>query len=169
MKFSKEIAGSLIVPVIAIAYALHAVWELNAGEFRDVTVTYTYAIAAPVLILAAILIFRSVTQGDSATNIGGETELEQSTVVWEGRGKRLVSVVGLTFVLIATMEEVGYVFGFFLYVTLVMWMMNVRDLKSVLTVAIIMTAIVHFIFADILDQDLPQGILEPFFDWLEDD
>ena len=50
-----------------------------------------------------------------------------------------------------------------------MWMMNVRDLKSVLTVAIIMTAIVHFIFADILDQDLPQGILEPFFDWLEDD
>ena len=25
------------------------------------------------------------------------------------------------------------------------------------------------IFADILDQDLPQGILEPFFDWLEDD
>jgi hypothetical protein len=169
MKFSKEIAGALIVPVIAIAYAIHAIWELNAGEFRDVTLTYTYAIATPVLILAAIIIYRSVTQGDSPTNIGGDTELEQATVVWKGRGKRLISVVGLTFILIATMEEVGYVFGFFLYVTLVMWVMDIRKFKPILIVATIMTAIVHFIFADILDQDLPQGILEPFFDWLEDD
>ena len=168
MKFSKEIAGSLIVPIIAIIYTLHAMWELNAGEYRDVTVTYTYAIAAPILILAAILIFRSVTQGDKATNIGGDTELEQATVVWKGRGKRLVLVVGLTFILIATMEDVGYLFGFYFYVTLVMWVMNVRSIKSILIVAITMTAIVHFIFADILDQDLPQGILEPFFDWLED-
>ena len=28
--------------------------------------------------------------------------------------------------------------------------------------------IVHFVFAIVLDQDLPQGVLEPLFEMLED-
>ncbi len=168
MRFSKDLAGALVVPILTIAYALHAIWELNSGQFRDVTLTYTYAIAIPVLVFAVIIVARAFIQGDPSTDIGGDTDAERAAVVWQGRGKRLALVIGLTFALILTMEWVGYVFGFFIYVALVMWVMDVRDIKPILIVALVMTAIVQFIFADILDQDLPQGVLEPFFDWLED-
>ena len=115
MKFSKDLAGALIVPGFAVIYALHSLWELGTGDYRSVTVTYTFAIVIPLLMFAAFIVVRAFMKGDPAEDIGGETEMERAAVVWEGRGKRLFLVIAATFVLIVTMPWVGYVFGFFAY------------------------------------------------------
>ena len=74
MKFSKDLAGALIVPGIAVAYALHTLWELSTGDYRSVTVTYTLAIVIPLLMFAAFIVVRAFVKGDSAESIGGDTE-----------------------------------------------------------------------------------------------
>ncbi len=168
MKFSKDLAGALVVPGIAVIYALHSLWELTTGAYRPATVIYTYVIVVPLIFLAAIIVVRAFLKGDPSEDIGGETEVERAAVVWEGRGKRLFLVIAMTFALIATMTWVGYVFGFFIYVSSVLWIMNVREIKPILIIAVVMTMIVHFVFAIVLDQDLPQGVLEPLFEMLED-
>jgi hypothetical protein len=169
MKFSKDFAGALVVPAIACAYAIYAIWELNSGNYRPVTVTYTHIITIPILVLGLVVVVMACLRGDKPENIGGETEAERAAVVWKGRGKRLILVVAATFALVVTMPWVGYVFGFFLYVTAVLWVMNVRKISAILILSLSMTAIVHFVFADVLDQDFPQGILEPLFTMLEGD
>ncbi|MEQ8194243.1 MAG: hypothetical protein RIB59_07120, partial [Rhodospirillales bacterium] len=69
------------MPVIACAYALYAIWELNSGSYRPVTVTYTQIITIPILVLGAIIVITAFVRGDKSEDIGGETEAERAAVV----------------------------------------------------------------------------------------
>jgi presenilin-like A22 family membrane protease len=54
---------------------------------------------------------------------------------------------------------VGYLIGFFLYVLAVLWAVELRNWVASLVIAVVMAAVVHFVFVVLLGQDLPVGPL----------
>jgi hypothetical protein len=162
VRFLRNNWGYLLIPGLAFAYGAYALWELTTGPFREATIIYTYVIAIPMLILGAISLIgdlrRPGAAGDSAEKEAGErTGAEESAA--PGGPRRVFWVVVASIVLILALPYVGYVIGFFLYVLAVLWAVELRNWLAALIIAVIMTAVVHFVFAGLLGQDLPIGPL----------
>ena len=160
MQYLKSYWGILLVPVLALAYGAHALWELTTGPFQNATIIYTYVIAIPMLILAVIAV-----AGD-LRNPAKARESEESAVSGEGQeggakggSRRVVLVVLFSLALISVLSWVGYLIGFFLFVVAVLWAVELRNWMASVIIAVIMAAVVHFVFVGLLGQDLPVGIL----------
>ncbi len=160
MQFLKTYWGILLVPMLALAYGAHALWELTTGPFQNATIIYTYVIGVPMLILGAIAVAGDlrnpakarVSQETAASGDDGEGSVK-------GGGRRVALVVLCSLVLISVLSWVGYLIGFFLFVLAVMWAVQLKNWVASVIIAVIMAAVVHFIFVLVLGQDLPVGIL----------
>ena len=56
MNFTKQALGGLVVPLLAIGYAVFALWEQFTGDYMELTTDYTLYLAVPVLVLGGFLI-----------------------------------------------------------------------------------------------------------------
>ncbi|MDX1483323.1 MAG: tripartite tricarboxylate transporter TctB family protein [Alphaproteobacteria bacterium] len=160
MQFLKSYGGILLVPVLALAYGAHALWELTTGPFQYATIVYTYVIALPMLLLGAVSVIQDLREkekssGSEEATAGAEAGGDTS----KGGGRRVALVVLLSLILIAILPFTGYLIGFFLFVLAVLWAVELRNWVASLIIAAIMAAVVHFVFVGLLGQDLPVGIL----------
>ncbi len=162
MRFLRNYWGHLLVPGLAFAYGAFALWELTTGQFREATIIYTYVIAIPMLILGVISLVVDLRRRDAATG-SEEQEAGERAGAEEpdapGGARRVFWVVAASIVLILVLPYVGYVIGFFLYVLALLWAVELRNWVAAFIIAVIMTAVVHFVFAGLLGQDLPIGPL----------
>jgi hypothetical protein len=160
VQFLKTYWGILLVPVLALAYGAHALWELTTGPFQDATIIYTYVIAIPMLILGAISLAGDLRNPEKASQseeaAAGGDEPEE---IVAGGGRRVTLVVLFSLVLILVLPFTGYLIGFFLYVPALLWAVELRHWPASLIIAVIMAAVVHFVFVGLLGQDLPVGPL----------
>ncbi len=76
---------------------------------------------------------------------------------------RLAALVGLAFVIVLTIETVGYLIAFFVFAVLVLLAMGVRSVVTILAVSVATVLVVHFVFAGLIDMPLPESFLE---EWL---
>ena len=160
MQYLKTYGGILLVPVLALAYGAHALWELTTGPFQHATVIYTYVLAIPTLILGAIAVAGDLRKpSEAAEEEDGATGAEDEDAAAEGGARRVILVLLISLVLILVLPVVGYLIGFFLYVLAVLWAIQLRNWLASVIIAIIMAAVVQFVFVDILGQDLPVGFL----------
>ncbi len=160
MQFLKTYGGILLVPVMALAYGAYALWELTTGPFQHATIIYTYAIALPMLILGAIAVagdFRHPEKARESEEAAVSGDDQDETV--KGGGRRVTLVILVSLALVLALPFVGYLIGFFLFVPAVLWAVDLRNWVAGLIIAVIMAAVVHFIFVGVLGQDLPVGIL----------
>lgn len=160
MQFLKTNWGILLVPALALAYGAHALWELTTGPFQNATIIYTYVIAIPMLILGAIAVAGDLKNPEKAS------ESEESAASGDDRegaskggARRVILVVLFSLALIIGLPHVGYLIGFLLYVPAVLWAVELRNWVASVIIAVIMAAVVHFVFVGLLGQDLPVGIL----------
>jgi hypothetical protein len=180
MNFTKEALGGLVVPLLAIGYAVFALWEQFTGEYMELTTDYTLYLAFPVLVFGVLLMIHRLFPiiGHLAVvrifvpdrSKSGEMSLEETAeaaasgpAARPGGWMRLAALVGLAFVLVLTIETVGYLIAFFLFTVLVLLAMGVRSAVTILAVAVATVLVVHFVFAGLIDMPLPESFLE---EWL---
>ena len=160
MQFLKTYWGIFLVPVLALAYGAHALWELTTGPFQNATIIYTYVIAIPMLILAAVSVAGDLRNPEKAReseeSVASGDDTEESVT---GGNRRVVLVVLFSLALILLLPFTGYLIGFFLYVPAVLWAVELRNWMASVIIAVIMAALVHFVFVGLLGQDLPVGPL----------
>jgi glycopeptide antibiotics resistance protein len=73
--------------------------------------------------------------------------------------RRLVLFIAASLVLVVALNHVGYLIGFFAYACFVLWVLKMRRPVPMLAIAVAIIAMVHFVFAEVLGQDLPLGLM----------
>lgn len=159
MRDIKVLAGQLVVPALALIYAIHALWELNDGSYQRVTIIYTTVIVIPMLILGAVAVGGDFLRWRRGERAAGTPKPEDEHVGIPGGTRRLVLFIGASFALVLALDYIGYLVGFFVYVCFVLWALEYRRVVPVLGIALAVTAMVHFVFAGLLGQDLPLGFM----------
>ena len=160
MPFLKTYCGILMVPVLALAYGAYALWELTTGPFQNATIIYTYAIAIPMLILGAIAVIGDIRKPSEAREGGeGDNGADDEDSTAKGGARRVTLVVLVSLALIVALPYLGYLIGFFIYVLAVLWAVGLKNWVASLIIAVIMAAVVHFVFVGLLGQDLAVGVL----------
>ena len=164
----RRLLGALIVPLLAVAYALYAWWEQTEGAYREDTTQYMMVLIVPALALAAMVILQSLFEGwrrareerlRAATS--GEPDAARATTPADrGRFLRPALLIAASLLLVLAIEWLGYVISFSLFVVAVLLAMGVRAPLRVAAIAISTMVLVHVVFIEILDQPLPRGLLE---------
>lgn len=156
MRNMKFLAGPLVVPALALLYAAHAMWELSDGTYRHVTIIYTAVIVVPMVVFGIFAVGGDVLKALRPAARGAVAEEEGMA---PGSTRRLLLFIAASFVLVVALNHVGYLVGFFTYVCFVLWALNMRRPLPMLAIAAAVTAMVHFVFAGLLGQDLPLGFM----------
>lgn len=56
LSFNRNTFGALLFPLLAIGYAVFALWEQFSGDYMELTTDYALLLSVPVLVLAGLLI-----------------------------------------------------------------------------------------------------------------
>ena len=141
MQFLKTHWGIFLVPVLALAYGAHALWELTTGPFQNATIIYTYVIAIPMLILGAIAVAGDLRNPENANESEeAATSGDGPEESFKGGNRRVVLVVLFSLALIVVLPYVGYLIGFFLYVPAILWAVELKNWMASLIIAAVMAA-----------------------------
>jgi len=145
----------------------------------ELTTDYALLLAVPVLGLAGLVILCEVfpvltrlaivrgfvpdPRKEHEPELGVEPEEKVEKPKTQSGGYfRVAALVGCAFLLVFTIEAIGYSIGFFLFVVLVLLAMGIRSPVTILIVSLGTTLVVHFAFVELLDLPLPTGVLEVF-------
>ena len=181
LKFNRNTLGALLFPLLAIGYATFALWEQFTGDYIELTTDYALLLAVPVLVLAGLVILGEVfpvltrlaiVRGfvpDPSKEHKPELDVEPEVKVEKpktqaGGHLRVAALVGCAFLLVFSIEAIGYLIGFFLFVVLVLLAMGIRSPATILMVSFGTTLVVHFAFVELLDLPLPPGVLKYFLE-----
>ncbi len=184
LKFTRNTFGALLFPLLAIGYAIFALWEQFTGDYMELTTDYALLLSVPVLVLAGLVILCQlfpVLTGLAIVRVFVPDLSKQREPVFDaapeakaappeahpGGTFRIAALVGCAFLLVFSIEAIGYLIGFFLFVVLVMLAMGIRSPVTILMVSLGTTLVVHFAFVELLDLPLPTGVLEDFLGWTE--
>ncbi len=179
MKFNRNTLGALLFPLLAIGYAIFALWEQFTGDYIELTTDYALLLAVPVLVLAGLVILcevfpvltrLAIVRGfvpDPSKEHEPELDVEPEEKVEKPKAHpggyfRITALVGCAFLLVFSIEAIGYPISFFLFVVLVLLSMRIRSPVTILIVSLGTTLVVHFVFVELLDLPLPTGVLEDF-------
>lgn len=160
--------GALLVPSLAIAYALYALREQTEEFYREDTTQYMMVLIVPVLVLAGVVILQSLVEawraGRRAGTPGGRAQGEPSegtdTPSRRGRYLRPGLLVAASIALVLVLDPLGYLVAFTLFVAAVLVAMGVRSPGRIAAITACTMVVVHVVFIEILDQPLPRGWLE---------
>ncbi len=181
MKFNRNTLGALLFPLLAVGYAIFALWEQFTGDYMELTTDYTLLLTVPVLVLAGLVMLcalfpvltrLAIVRGfvpDQSKEHKQELDVEPEAEVenpkaHSGRFFRVATLVGCAFLLVFSIEAIGYLIAFFLFVVLVLLAMGIRSPATILMVSLGTTLVVHFAFVELLDLPLPPGVLEDFLE-----
>ncbi len=160
MRVLKTYGGLLVVPGLAFAYAAYALWELTSGAFQQVTIIYTYVIAAPMLLLGTVAVIGDLLKPSQAMESRDDDDVDdEDRLLARGGARRVTLVVLASLVLVLVLPYAGYLIGFFFYVGFVLWAVELKNYLATAIIAVAMALVVHFVFAGLLGQDLPVGPL----------
>ena len=160
--------GALVVPALAIAYALYALWEQTEEFYREDTTQYMVVLIVPVLVLAGVVILQSLLETWRAGRRAareGSAEVEPNEGAQDppsGRGRYLRPglLVVASIVLVLALDEIGYLVAFTLFVVAVLLAMGVRSPWRIAAITVCTMVVVHVVFIEVLDQPLPRGWFE---------
>ena len=163
----RHLLGALVVPALAIAYALYALWEQSEEFYREDTTQYMMVLIVPVLVLAGVVILQSLVEAwragrHAAPSGSAQAEAREGADAPPDRGRYLRPglLVAASIVLVLALDEVGYLAAFTLFVVAVLLAMGVRSPLRIAAITVCTMVVVHVVFIEILDQPLPRGWLD---------
>ncbi len=165
----RSLLGALVVPSLAIAYALYALREQTEGFYREDTTQYMMVLIVPVFILAGVVILQSLVEAWRAGKRVARADRaevepsEEGGFAPSGRGRYLRPglLVAASIVLVLALDPLGYLVAFALFVASALVAMGVRSPRRIAAITVCTMVVVHVVFIEILDQPLPRGWLEP--------
>lgn len=155
MKITKAHLGAILFPLLAAGYSTFSLWEHLTKDYRDLTVNYGLFVNIPVLLLAAIAIVRFLI-------VEGALEERSSfesgpAVTQDTQSHKPIGLIVLSALLVVTIDWIGYIIGFFAIVVLGLYLMGIRKHILIFSMAIVTTILIHFVFVQILQLQLPAG------------
>ena len=169
--------GALLVPALAVGYASYAWWEQADGAYREDTTQYMMVLIAPVLVLAGVVILQSLFEafragrrgtaaGDGPPGAGGAGAADTDSPSKDDRGRYLrpALLTAGALVLVLTIDRLGYLPAFTLFVAGALLAMGVRSARRIALITAGVMVLVHVVFIEILDQPLPRGLLAGIFE-----
>ena len=181
MSFNRNTFGALLFPLLAIGYAVFALWEQFSGDYMELTTDYALLLAVPVLVLAGLVILCQLfpmlarlvvvrgfvpdlsKQDEPGFDTAAEAKAPPSKAP-PGGTFRIAALVGYAFLLVFSIDTIGYLISFSLFVVLVLLAMGIRSTITILMVSLGTILVVHFAFVGLLDLPLPTGVLEDFLE-----
>lgn len=155
MKLTKEHFGATLFPLLASGYATFSLWEHLTKEYRDLTVNYGLIVNVPILVLSAIAIARFLfVEGalEEKTSIDSTQTLSDSSQPF-----RPIGLIVLSALLVVSIDWIGYLIGFFMFTVFGLYLMGIRRHVLIFSMAIVTTILIHFVFVQILQLQLPSG------------
>ncbi|MEQ8194791.1 MAG: tripartite tricarboxylate transporter TctB family protein [Rhodospirillales bacterium] len=155
MKLTKDHFGANLFPLLGSGYAAFSLWEHFSKDYREMTVNYALFINVPLLILAAVCIGRFLFVEGALEE---RTSLEYTPpTTGEKHVIRPIGLIVLSTLLVVSIQWAGYLLCFFIFTVLAQYLMGLRRHRAILTVSVVTTAAVHFIFVELLQLQLPPG------------
>jgi divalent metal cation (Fe/Co/Zn/Cd) transporter len=162
-----RLIGRLLVPLIAIAYASHMLWEHLAKGFRPMLLNYALILIVPVLFFGAFTIFREVLiyrreaheLNDSATTAKDDGWQSPAAALGKLVRPALVLAIGVAFVLL--LPILGWALSFALLAISLLLVMGERKPLLLVVMTLGCLAFVYGLFVLVLGLELPAGILLP--------
>jgi hypothetical protein len=155
MKLTKEHFGAILFPLLASGYATFSLWEHLTEDYRDLTVNYGLVINVPILILSAIAIARFIFVEGALEE---KTSIDSTQTTSDNNHPiKPIGLIALSALLVVSIDWIGYLIGFFVFTVLGLYLMGIRRHVLILSMAIVTTILIHFIFVQILQLQLPSG------------
>jgi len=155
MKFTKEHLGAILFPLLASGYATFSLWEHLTKEYRDLTINYGLMVNVPILVLSAIAIARFLFVEGALKE---KTSIDSTQTTSDNNHPiKPIGIIGLSVLLVVSLEWVGYLIGFFVFTVLGLYLMGIRRHVLIFSMAIVTTILIHFVFVQILQLQLPSG------------
>ena len=173
----RHVLGALLVPALAVGYASYAWWEQAGGAYREDTTQYMMVLITPVLVLAGVVILQSLYEafragrggaaaGDGPPGAGGAGAADTAPPPKEDRGRYLrpAALIAAAVALVLTIDRLGYLPAFTLFVVGALLAMGVRSARRIAAITAGVMVVVHVVFIEVLDQPLPRGLLAGLFE-----
>jgi hypothetical protein len=151
---SAALGADLVIPVMALCFTVYflidaapLVWEARANGT---------VIGVVLLTLVAIQFVRTALRwraGDGTFSFGEIGEWNES------QAKRL-ALFAILAVFIATIPWLGTTLGVFFVMLTSMWVLGMRDWRSIAGIAFVAAASVYILFIAFLQTQLPRGLIE---------
>ncbi len=155
MKLAKDHFGAILFPLLASGYATYSLWEHLTKDYRDLTVNYGLIVNIPILVLSAIAIARFLFVEGSLEE---KTSIDSTQTTFENNHPiKPIGLIALAALLVISIDWIGYLIGFFLFTVLGLYLMGIRRHVLIFSMATITTILIHFIFVQILQLQLPSG------------
>jgi len=159
MKF-RPVSGELIVPVLAIAYALFVWWEQKNGVYQADTILYMRMLIVPVALLALFVIAGSLYAARRNARRGGSDPGDAGSDSSKSRSfLRPALLVCAAAGSVLSMDWLGYLIAFPLFVALMLIAMGVRSASRILIITVCTVLVLHIIFVELPGRSFPSGVL----------
>jgi len=143
------LSGTMIFFALSIFYMSRQLTEDAAG--------WPGFFAYLLIFLSIGLIIETIYKSKKAETDENGQKKQQSIDLIE---KNLVYTVVLSIAYLFIMEHIGFLIVTPIYLAILMWLLQYRSIKSLLSVSIGATVIIVLIFQYLLGVPIPQGILE---------
>ncbi len=158
------LGADLIIPILAAGFTIYflasssdLVWEARANGT---------VIGVVLLALIAVELFRIFVQW---RNGAGTFRMGEITT-WDANQAKRLWLILILCVFIYTIDWLGTTLGLFFTMLASMWVLGVRNIRSLLTISFITAATVYILFIAILETRLPPGpveqLLAPLLHWV---
>ncbi|MDA9982325.1 tripartite tricarboxylate transporter TctB family protein [Gammaproteobacteria bacterium] len=148
------------MPALAITYASYAWWEQRDGLYRADTLLYMRVLMVPVVVLVMAVVVQSLYTAWRATREGGAEPGGNNTDTTESRHYfRPALLICSTGILVYTINWLGYLISFTLFILVMLIGMGVRSIPRIVIITAGTVLMLHVVFIEILDQPLPRVLL----------
>lgn len=146
-----------IIPLLACGLTVYylvstvdLVWEAKATGFF---------IGGILIVLCATQFVRlglRVVRGEGSLGLG---DLAENNLF----NRQRLALLALVLVFIVTLQWVGTTLGLFIVLIACMWVMGVRSLRVLVSVALTTAVVVHLLLIQLVGSQLPQGVFKGLF------
>jgi len=155
---SKTALGAyFIIPLLAcgltiyyLVSTLDLVWEAKATGF------FVGGILVALCAAQFVRLGLRVVQGEGNLSLG---DLADNNLF----NRQRLALLALVVTFVVTLQWVGTTLGLFIVLVACMWVMGVRSLRVLVSVALTTAAVVHLLLIQLVGSQLPQGVFKGLF------
>lgn len=146
--------GRLFIPLLVIAYCGYMIWEQTMGSYRAETRNYAYFMGGVAIVLAIVVIVRSLLNKDPAD----QDDEPVGQTAWANYRMMGLLLLGAVCVVL-TIESLGYLVTFSVFLLFALWVLGVRTPTPLFLIPLGTMIVVHFVLVKALSLPLPAGFL----------
>lgn len=146
--------GELILPLVFSVFAILYLRETYALLSFNAMLLVRYVLFG-VLLLSVIVAVKQITFSDTGLS---DSKKDNMKIHFDDNARKIALFILLTALSLMMLRRVGYVITFGLYSSLMMYILGVRNIKTLVIVPICLLVFLYLLFQKWLMVPMPKGI-----------